>query len=290
MIWFVLRSVVALVTIVLLTAMIVWWLLAGVPDGGAANGDFLRWLGHLLVGNFGLSATGEAVGPMLAGRLAITVPLALLAMPVATLGGCGLGWLAALRPGTLGDRIVRALGDLGAATPSFWLGMILVLALASGLRWLPTGGFVPWQDSAPAALSSLILPALALAAPAAAALALEVRIALVAAADAPAVLGAQARGATRQDAVRRSRRAGLLTLGRSLARQLAAIVAGTVIVENVFYLPGLGRLILDAVGTRDLATLRGGLVMLVLLSAATLCLTQIAFGWLDPRRRAAVQE
>src|SRR6185369_5827928 len=119
------------------------------------------------------------------------------------------------------------------ATPNFWLGMMLVLGFAGGLHWLPQGGFVPWQDSTPAAIASLVLPALALAASAAAALALDVRSMMVAAAEAPAVLGAQARGATRRDAVRRSRLPALLGLGPSLARQFATVVAGTVIVENV---------------------------------------------------------
>lgn len=289
MTWFVLRRFAALVAIVLLTALIVWWLLAGVPDAGA-KGEFFSWLGHLLVGNFGVSGSGEAISPMLAGRLAVTVPLALLALLLTTLVGFGLGWLAALRPGTIGDRLLGVLTDLGIAAPNFWLGMMLALALAGGLHWLPTGGFVPWQDSAPSAFASLILPALALAAPAAAALAVQVRSALVAAAGAPAVLGAQARGATRRDAVRRSRMPALLTLGPTLGRRFATVVAGTVIVENVFYLPGLGRLILDAAVGRDLMAARGGLVVLVLLVAGTLFLTQIVFGWLDPRCRAAVTE
>lgn len=289
MIWFVLRKLLALVAIVLVTAAVVWGLLAGLPDAGN-KGDFFGWLGQLLVGNFGLSASGEAVGTMLAGRLAITVPLALLAILLTALAGVGLGWLAALRPGAIGDRVLTVLSELGIATPNFWLGMMLVLAVASGLHWLPPGGFVPWQDSAPAALASLILPAVALAASAAAALALEVRLALIAAAEAPAILGAQARGSTPREAVRRSRLHGLLTLGPALSRQFAAVVGGTVIVENVFYLPGLGRLILDAVTARDLATVRAGLVILVTLIAGTLFVTQVAIGWLDPRRRAQVPE
>lgn len=289
MIWFVLRKLLVLVAVVLVTAVIVWWLLAGLPDTGA-GGDFLGWLGHLLVGNFGVSATGEAVGGMLAARLAITVPLALIAMAFTSLLGFGLGWLAALRPGSIGDRLVTAVSDLGIATPNFWLGMMLTLAVAGGLHWLPPGGFVPWQDSVLSALASLFLPALALAISAGAGLALEVRSALIVAMQAPAVVGAQARGSTRSEAVRRSRLRGVLSLGPALARQFALVVGGTVIVENAFYLPGLGRLILDAVAARDLATVRAGLVVLVVLIAGTLSLTQIAFGWLDPRRRGEVPE
>jgi len=289
MTWFVLRKFAVLLAIVLVTAVLVWWLLAGVPKS-TVQGDFSSWLGHLLVGNFGLSQAGEAIGPMLGARLAVTLPLALLAMLLGTAVGSGIGWLAALAPGSVADRALTGLSDLGLATPNFWLGMMLAMAFASGLHWLPPGGFVPWQQGPLAALASLVLPAMALAAPAAAALAQQVRSTLADAASAPAVLGAQVRGATRRDAVRRSRGRALLTFGSPLARQFAAVVAGTVVVENVFYLPGLGRLILDAVSTRDLATLRGGLLVLVLMSAGIVFLIEIAFAWLDPRRRAGVPE
>lgn len=290
MTWFVLRKLAVLLAIVLATAAIAWWLLAAVPDSGGGARDFFSWLGHLLVGNFGIAASGDAVGTMLAGRLAVTLPLAFLAMLFGVPVGFGLGWLAALRPRSLLDRLVRALGEIGIATPNFWLGMMLVLALASGLHWLPPGGFVPWQESAPAALGSLILPALALAAPASAALALQMRAALVVSAQSPAVLGARARGTTRREAIRRGWLPALLSLGAPLATQLAAVVAGTVIVENVFYLPGLGRLILDAVGAHDTTTLCGGLVVLVTLIAGIRVVAQIAFAWLDPRRRAEMAE
>lgn len=289
MTWFVLRKVLALIAIVLVTAAIAWWLVARVP-GSANQGDFFSWLGHLLVGNFGLSADGRPVGPLLGSALAVTVPLALIAWLLTAVLGGALGWLAALKPESLADRILRAIADIGLATPNFWLGLMLLLAFATGLHWLPPGGFVPWQDSAPTALASLLLPAVALALPAAAVLALNLRTILVEASDAPAVIGVQARGAAWRDAVRRSRLNAMLRFGRPLAHQFAAVIAGTVIVENVFYLPGLGRLILDAVGTRDLGIVRGGVVILVLLIAATLMLTEIAFGFLDPRRRTEASE
>jgi peptide/nickel transport system permease protein len=289
MTWFVLRKILALVAIVLVTAAIGWWLVAGAA-GSATQGDFFSWLGHLLVGNFGLAADGRPVGPLLGNALTVTLPLGLLALLLTTLFGIALGWLTALRPGSLADRALRAIADIGVATPNFWLGMMLLLAFATGLHWLPPGGFVPWPESPSTALASLLLPAVALALPATAALAINLRAMLVEASNAPAVIGAQSRGATRRDAVRRGRLQAMLRFGRPLSYQFAAVIAGTVIVENVFYLPGLGRLILDAVGARDLGIVRGGVVILVLLIAGTLTLTEIAFGLVDPRRRAEASE
>jgi peptide/nickel transport system permease protein len=200
--------------------------------------------------------------------------------------GAALGALAALRPDGFGDRALVALASVGTAVPSFWLGMVLVLAIAGGLHWLPSGGFVPWQQDFGGALLSLLLPALALALPAGCGLATEVRDALVAARWSSYVLAGRARGATATDAFRQD---GIPTAALSVAKRAipraAEIVLGTVIVENVFYLPGLGRLILDAVNARDLTLVGGALLVLILLMSIMTFLFQIGVAWADPRRR-----
>ena len=179
------------------------------------------------------------------------------------------------------------MAEIGIATPNFWLGMVLVLAFATGLHLLPPGGFVPWGDNFGGALVSLILPALALALPAAAVLAIATRDALVEARTAGYAIAAQARGLTAHEAfTTHGLRTASLPVLQALAVQCAAIVAGTVIVENVFYVPGLGRLILDALNAHDLAIVGGGLVVLVLLISGTMFLLQLALVWADPRLRA----
>ncbi|MEO8756128.1 MAG: ABC transporter permease [Devosia sp.] len=288
--WFILRKLAVLVATVLVTAMFAYGLLATAP-GAVPDSGLLGWLGHALVGDFGQSSAGGAVGALIAPRLGVTAPLALLAIVLTAIMGFGLGYAAALRPGSIGDRALGALSSLGAAAPNFWLGMVLVLLFAMVLRWLPSGGFVPWQDNAGAALLSLILPALALALPAAAALALSVRDALAAARGSTYVQAAQARGLTARAAMaRHGLRPALLPIIDALVVQCAMIIAGTVIVETVFYLPGLGRLILDAVGSRDLAVVRAGLVVLVLLISAGMFLTSLLAVWVDPRLRAGRSE
>jgi peptide/nickel transport system permease protein len=226
------------------------------------------------------------VGGLIAARLGVTVPLALLAIAFAGLIGVGLGVLAALRPNSPGDRVIVVLSAVLTAAPNFWLGMVMVLVFAGGLHWLPPGGFVPWQQNFGGALVSLLLPALALGLPVGCALAITVRDALVAARTSDYVLAERARGIPERDAFRNDGLpAATLAVLKPAIPQAAAIVLGTVIVENVFYLPGLGRLILDAVTARDLALVSGALVVLVLLIGVTTFLLQIGFAWADPRRR-----
>lgn len=286
MLWFTLRKLAAFFATVLVTAWLIHALLAatGTPP---LTGGFASWLGHILIGDFGTSVSaGAPVGGLIAARLAVTVPLALLAMLIAALIGGIVGALAALRPDAVGDRVATALAAIGVAAPNFWIGMMLVLALAGGLHLLPPGGFVPWQQNAGGALLSLLLPAIALAVPVGCALALTVRNALVAARRSAYVLAGRAGGMSEIDAFRRDGlpAAGLAMLNPTVPQALA-IVLGTVIVENVFYLPGLGRLILDAVSARDLSLLGGALLVLILLTAGTTFLMEIGFAWVDPRRR-----
>src|SRR3954470_10506430 len=175
MLRFTLRKLATLLVTVLITVWLVFALLSPAAS-------FLGWLGHMLIGDFGTSASVRgSVGGLIAARLAVTVPLALLAMLLAALIGAGVGGLAALRPDSAGDRVVTVLAAILTGAPNFWLGMVLGLALAGGLHWLPTGGFVPWQQNFGSALLSLLLPALALALPVGCALAIEMRDALVAA-------------------------------------------------------------------------------------------------------------
>ena len=200
MLWFVLRKFAAFVATVLVTAWLIFAVLSA-SAGAQLEGGFFGWLGHMLIGNFGTSTSlNQPIGGLIAGRLAVTVPLALFAMLLTAIVGLGVGYLAALRPGRWSDKALTALAEIGIATPNFWLGMVLVLAFATGLHLLPPGGFVPWGDNFGGALVSLILPALALALPAAAVLAIATRDALVEARTAGYAIAAQARGLTAHEA------------------------------------------------------------------------------------------
>lgn len=283
MIWFVVVRLGQLLATVVLTALLAFWLCGPVSGAREITGGAFGWLGHLLVGDFGRTANGD-VGAALGGALAVTLPLVLFALILATAIGGGLGWAAALRPGSLTDRLLAAVAEIGAAVANFWLGLLLVLGFAGGLHWLPAAGFVPWTDDALQAIVSLLLPALALALPAAAAIALDARAALSEARQSLPVEAAQLRGLDAEAAFRRhGLRLALLELSPALALHAAALIAGAMIVEAAFSLPGLGRLILDAVSAHDAATLRAGLLVLVLLIAGTVFLVRVCAGSADPR-------
>lgn len=245
----------------------------------------LAWIGGMLHGDFGLSYTQNApVSALIAARLAVTLPLALLALLLALSLGLALGLAAARRPEGIGDRLLTGLSRVGVAIPSFWLGMVLVLVFSATLRWLPPGGFVPWMESPLSALASLILPAMALAVPLAAALALDTRAELVDVERSGSLRAAAARGLSRREAMlRHGYRNALLPLLPAAGRYAVQLIAATVVVETVFYLPGLGRLALDAVSARDVLVVRAVVMVLVTLMAGTVFLVRLASGWADRR-------
>ncbi|MBL8596406.1 MAG: ABC transporter permease [Devosia sp.] len=253
---------------------------------------FFSWIGGMFVGDFGLSYTqGQPVGQLIAGRLGVTIPLTVIAMILSAGIGLPIGILAARRRGSFADTGLMVLAQLGVAIPNFWFGMLLVLLFSVTLRWLPPGGFVPWGENPFAAFASLILPSIALALPQAAILARVMRTALVDVQGSDYIRTARAKGLTLSEAVwKHGVRNAMLPVLTILGLQFAYLVAGTVIVENVFYLPGLGRLIFDAISARDLILVRSSVIILVLAVIGTMFLTDLAYAWVDPRLRSRKAE
>ncbi len=249
---------------------------------------FFGWVGGMFAGDFGLSYTqSQPVGELIAGRLGVTIPLTLMAMVLSAGIGLPIGILAARRRGSFADTGLMVLAQLGVAIPNFWFGMLLVLLFAVTLRWLPPGGFVPWGENPFAAFASLILPSIALALSQAAILARVMRTALVDVQGSDYIRTARAKGLTMSEAVwKHGVRNAMLPVLTILGLQFAYLVAGTVIVENVFYLPGLGRLIFDAISARDLILVRSSVIILVLAVIGTMFLTDLAYAWVDPRLRS----
>ncbi|WP_055048186.1 ABC transporter permease subunit [Devosia sp. A16] len=246
---------------------------------GAGAGDRSPWA------RFAGLFTGDTGAPNTFGeRLAVTLPLALLALLVATLVGIGLGLAAGRFPGLI-DRLVRLAAALLALLPPFWLGMLLALLFAGLLRLLPASGFVPWGDSPPAAFASLLLPAAALGLPYAGQLALRVRREL-AAIDARELFRLRADGVAAAEATWRLGLARLRAdLPQTLGRTFAALLIGSALVESVFYLPGLGRQILGAAEQHDLALLRGGLFLLIVVATIGALLLALLRLLIDPAMR-----
>jgi len=250
-----------------------------------AHQRFFGWVGGMLTGDFGMSYTQSApVGQLIWERMGVTAPLTIMAMVLSTGIGLPLGILAARQRGKAADTGIMLLAQAGVAVPNFWVGMLLTLLFAVTLRWLPPGGFTPWSEDPMLAFRALILPSLAAALPQAAILSRVMRTALVDVQGQDFIRTARAKGMTMGEAVwRHGVRNALLPVLTILGLQFAFLVAGTTIVESVFYLPGLGRLIFTAVSERDLILVRGAAMILIVAVTATMLLVDIAYALVDPR-------
>ncbi len=246
---------------------------------------YLDWICGALRGDFGLSYTYRVpVGPLIAERLAVTSLLTLYALILSTCAAGAAALWSAERPGGKVDRIVGGLCQLGVAVPNFWLGMVLVLGVSEALRWLPAGGFPGWEAGLWVALRSLTLPALALAAPQAAVLTRVLRGELIAAMGSDYVRTARARGLSRRQALtRHALPNALVPVLTILGLQVSFLLAGAVVVENVFALPGLGRFLLESVTQRDLIVVQSIVLLLVLATTLTTFAVDLAAAAIDPR-------
>ncbi len=248
---------------------------------------YLRWLGGLLTGDLGRSYTyGVPVAELVAERLVVSLPLALLALTLAAALGIPTGVLAAARRGRPADTGLMALSQLGVAIPNFWFAVLLILLFAVQLRWLPAGGFAGWGQGPWPGLRSLLLPAVALALPQAAILARVTRSAVLECLGEDYVRTARAKGLPPDAALwRHAVPNALIPVVTILGLQFSFLLAGTIIVEQVFYLPGIGRLIFQAIAQRDLIVVESLVVLLAAAVVVVNFLVDLAYAWLDPRLR-----
>ena len=250
---------------------------------------YLDWLRGLITLDFGVShAYDTPIIELVAERLAVTLPLALLAMALTVVLALAAGLYAASRHNRAGDLGVMALSQLGIAVPSFWFGILLVMLFAVKLPWFPSGGFPGWSEDEGGGLweglRSLALPAVALAVVQAAILARFTRSAVLDVLREDFVRTARAKGLSRRAVlwghVLRNAMVPVLTV---MGLQFANLVTGTVVIENVFSLPGLGRLIFQAIGNRDLPLVQA-LVMLIAATVITInFVVDLLYAVIDPR-------
>ena len=248
---------------------------------------YLTWMAGLARGDLGLSYTYQVpVAALIGERLQVSLALSVLAMALALAIALPAGLIAAARRGRAADSLTMGVAQVGMALPNFWLAMLLVLVFAVGLRWLPSGGFPGWGAGAGPALKALILPAIALALPQGAILARVLRSALIETLNEDYIRTARAKGLSEGQALlRHALRNALIPTLTIVGMQLPLLIAGGVIVENVFYLPGLGRLVFQAISQRDLIVVQGVVVLLVFLMVSTTFLVDLAYAAADPRLR-----
>lgn len=253
---------------------------------------YLTWVAGLVVGDFGTSYTyGVPVAELIGDRILVSLPLAVLAIILSTLIAIPLGVYAAARRGGGIDAAVMGFSQIGVAVPNFWLGLLLILLFAVQLRWVPAGGFAGWEEGVGPALKSLVLPAVALALPQAAILARVTRSAVLETLGEDYVRTARAKGLTRAAALwRHAVRNALIPVVTIMGLQFSFLLAGTIIIESVFTLPGLGRLIFQAIAQRDLMVVKNVIVLLAVSVIVINFLVDLAYGMLDPRLRRVVDD
>lgn len=254
---------------------------------GTAIQRYFRWLAGLCQGDFGTSLTyGVPVGEIIVERLRVSLPLALMALVFSTALAFLIGATAALYRKSWIDGFLSSLSQLALAIPDFWLGLLLVAVFAEHLHWVAAGGFPGWQGGPLAALRSLLLPAVALAVPQAAILARILRNQLLGALDQDYVRTARAKGLSeRQALLRHALPNGLIPVLTVLGMQASFLLAGGIIVENVFALPGLGRLVFQAVTQRDLIVVQSVVLLLVLGVVGVNLVVDLTCAAIDPRWR-----
>ena len=251
---------------------------------------YLSWTGGLLRGDFGVSYTYRTpVREMIAARLWVSLPLALYALTLSTLIAFPAGIFAASRRGGAGDIGVMGATQLGVAVPNFWFAMMLVLIFSINLRWFSAGGFVGWDAGLFAGLRALTLPAIALALPQAAILARVMRSSLLDVLGEDFIRTARAKGlSSRQALWRHGLRNALIPVLTIIGLQFSFLLAGAIIIEQVFYLPGLGRLVFQSISARDLIVVESVVMLLVFSVIVVNFLVDLTYAAVDPRLRARV--
>lgn len=253
---------------------------------GSLPARYLSWVGGMLTGDFGTSYTYRVpVADLVLDRIWISLPLAAMALALSTAIAFPIGIIAAGARGTVTDYGIMGGTQLGIAVPNFWFAMLLVLVFAVNLRWFSAGGFPGWGDPL-LALKSLTLPAIALALPQAAILARVMRSALLETLSQEYIRTARAKGLSRRKTVlRHALRNAMIPVLTILGLQFSFLLAGAIIIENVFFLPGLGRLIFQGITQRDLIVVESVTMLLVFAVIVVTFLVDIAYAIADPRLR-----
>ena len=248
---------------------------------------YITWVLGMLHGDLGISYTYRTpVSELVLQRLGVSLPLALLSLFLTMLIAFPAGILASARRNSKTDLVVTGITQLGVAVPNFWFAMLLVLVFSVSLRWFTAGGFPGWDQGFWLGLRALTLPAIALALPQASILARVMRSSLLDTLEEDYIRTARAHGLSRSATLwRHAVRNALIPVLTIIGLQFAFLLAGGIIIENVFFLPGLGRLIFQGITQRDLIVVKSVVMLLVFAVILVNFLVDLSYILVDPRLR-----
>jgi peptide/nickel transport system permease protein len=308
---YVARRLAQLLPVLLVASLLIWAMIYAVPGGPVAAivGEnatpeqieavtrqlgldrpvlvqYATWLGNALFGDLGASLhTREPVLRLIGQRLPATLQLALAATLVGLLLGIPVAVVSALKPGTWLDRVLSGWSALALGVPTFWVGILLILLFAVELRLLPSAsGYVPLWESPVQALRNTLLPAITLGLYVSGIFARFLRASLVSELRSDYVRTARSKGLReRRVVLRHAMRNALLPFVTVVGLMMASFIGGTVVTEAVFTYPGLGRLLITAIGTRDYPLIQGCILVILVLYMLINLIVDVLYAYIDPR-------
>lgn len=310
---FLLRKVGAALIVLILASMLVFVGVRAIPGDaaialGAENRDpavlaairhkylldrplpvqYIHWLGLVVQGDLGTDQRELSVSRTIVQRLPITLELAGLSILIGTIIGVGAGILAAVRHGKPSDYAATTVALVGLSVPHFWLGIVMIIYFAVTLHWLPAGGYVSFAQSPVQNLEHMLMPAIVLGTGLSAVLMRQMRSSMLASLGADYVRTARAKGLSEWSVVgKHAVRNSLITVTTVVGLQLGALISGAVITEQIFVIPGFGRLTIDAVNQRDYALLQGVVLVAATGYVVVNLLVDVAYSLLNPRIRVS---
>ena len=251
--------------------------------------QYLHWIGNVLRGDLGFSwRIRQPVSGLIASKLPVTLQLGGMAFVFAVLIGVPAGIVAAVKRNTFWDYLANAIGLAGLSTPTFWLGIMLILLVSVNLGWLPPSGFVALSEDWRQSLATTIMPAFVLGNAIAAILMRHTRAAMLTALDQDYVRTARAKGLRENRVVlRHALRNALIPVVTLGALELGTLLSGAVLTEQVFSIPGFGKMIVDAVFNRDYPVVQGVVLVTAFLYVSLNLLADILYVVINPRLRGS---
>jgi len=248
--------------------------------------QYFHYVVQALHGNLGISTISRVpVMDILKTRLPVTLELALLASVLGLLLGVGAGVVSAVRRGKPSDYVATFVGLLGLSIPHFWLGLMFILVFSINLGLLPSSGYVPFTDDPGANLLRILMPAVVLGAGLSAVLMRQTRSALLGQLSEDYVRTARSKGLSYSGEVRHALRNSLTTVITVFGLQVGGLVSGAIITEQIFVIPGFGKLMIDAVANRDYPVIQGAVLVTVTAYVLINFLVDVAYAYLNPRVR-----
>ena len=249
--------------------------------------QYLDWMYHAFQGEFGESRrSGDTVAALVSDRLEVTIQLGILSLIVAVILALPIGLMAGSKPNTPFDYLGTFFAVVGAAIPNFWLALLLILVFAVDLGWFPALGFTSFREDPLENMRGMVLPAIAIGIAQAAVLARQTRASMVEVLQQDYVRTARSKGLRERNVIfRHGFRNAMIPVITILGLQISNIVSGAIIIESVFSLPGIGKLLIDSIFNRELVTVQALALMLALAVAMSNLLVDVSYGYIDPRIR-----